>query len=83
MYDGEMLVKWTNKFVYLKYIFYARISDQGTHFVNVIIKMLLQKFIIENRHKITYHQQVNVVVESLNKTLHKGPIKNYGIDKDD
>ena len=59
------------------------ISDQGTHFVNDTIQVLLKKFIIDHRRKMTYHPQENGVVESFNKTLHKGLTKICGIDKND
>jgi hypothetical protein len=51
------------------------ISDQGTHFINSTIKVLLKKFMIDHRKTTAYHPQANGVIESFNKTLHKGLTK--------
>jgi hypothetical protein len=59
------------------------ISDQGTHFVNETIQVLLKKFLIDHRKTTAYHPQANGVVESFNKTLHKGLTKICGIDKNE
>jgi hypothetical protein len=59
------------------------INDQGTHFVNETIKVLLEIFLIDHRKMTSYHPQENGAVESFNKTLHKGLTKICGINKDD
>jgi hypothetical protein len=59
------------------------INDQRTHFVNELIKILLNKFLIDHRITMTQHPQENGVVDAFNKTLHKGLTKIYGINKND
>jgi hypothetical protein len=59
------------------------INDQGTHFVNETIKVLLEKFLIDHRKMTAYHPQANGAVKSFNKTLHKGLTKICGINKYD
>lgn len=51
------------------------IGDRGTYFVNGMIEVLIKKFMIEHRKTTTYHPQENGVVESSNKSLHKGLLK--------
>jgi hypothetical protein len=43
------------------------ISDQGAHFVNETIQVLLKKFRIDHRITTKYHHQENDVVELFNK----------------
>jgi transposase InsO family protein len=57
------------------------ISNQGTHFLNKMIQVLLKKFLIDHRRKMKYHPQENGVVEAFNKTLQKGLTKICDIDK--
>jgi transposase InsO family protein len=59
------------------------ISDQGVHFINETIQVLLEKFLIDHRKKIAYHPQENGVVESFNKTLQKVLTNICGIDKNE
>jgi transposase InsO family protein len=51
------------------------INDQGTHFVNGTIQILLKKFMIDHRKTLAYHPQDNGAIKSFNKTLHKGLTK--------
>src|SRR3989337_259182 len=44
-------------------------SDQGTHFVNEVIKELLRKFNIRQQLSTPYHPQTNGLVERFNRTL--------------
>src|SRR5688572_16195245 len=44
-------------------------SDQGTHFVNETIRLLIQKFRIRHSLSSPYHLQSNGLVERFNKTL--------------
>ena len=59
------------------------ISDQGTHFINRIIKTLIDQFQIEHRRSTAYHPQSNGAIEAFNKTLTKGLTKICNVDKDD
>ncbi len=45
------------------------VSDQGTHFINRIIEILTQEFMITHHKSATYYPQRNDEVESTNKTL--------------
>jgi len=45
-------------------------NDEGTHFGNETIKVLLEKNLINHRKTTTYHPQVSKAVESFNKKLH-------------
>jgi transposase InsO family protein len=58
-------------------------SDQGTHFINITIELLLKKFMIDYKNSIAYHLHANGDVESFYKTLHKGLKKVCGLDRDD
>src|SRR5688572_16862818 len=50
-------------------------SDQGTHFVNQVIKQLTEKFRIRHSLSSPYHPQSNGLVERFNKTLCEGLAK--------
>jgi transposase InsO family protein len=76
------------KFIYLNIITrfgcpLTLINDQGTHFVNETIHVLIKKFLIDHRRTMTYHPQENGAVEEFNKTLCKGLNKICSIDKND
>lgn len=58
------------------------ISDQGTHFVNGTIKILMEEFLIDHRKTSLYQPQANEAIESFNKTLPKVLTKVCGVDKD-
>jgi hypothetical protein len=45
------------------------IGDQGSHFINKIIEVLMAKFMIIHHKSTTYYHQRNVQVELINKTL--------------
>ena len=59
------------------------ISDQGTHFINKIIKTLTDQFQIDHRWSTAYHPQSNGAIEAFNKTLTRGLTKICNVDKDD
>jgi transposase InsO family protein len=50
-------------------------SDQGTHFVNEVIRQLTEKFRIRHKLSSPYHPQSNGLVERFNKTLCEGLAK--------
>src|SRR5687767_3298835 len=50
-------------------------SDQGTHFVNELIRKLTDKFRIKHSLSSPYHPQSNGLVERFNKTLCEGIAK--------
>jgi transposase InsO family protein len=87
----EELVETCTKEVTMKFIYeniitrfgcpLTLISGQGTHFVNAMIQVLLNNFLIDHKRTTTYHPHKNGVVEAFNKTLHKGLTKICGIDK--
>jgi transposase InsO family protein len=47
------------------------VSDQGSHFINKNIEVLVEKFMIVHHKSTTYYPQGNGQVESTNKTLGK------------
>ena len=59
------------------------ISDQGSHFINQTIQILLKEFLIDHHKSSAYHAQANGAIESFNKTLTKGLTKICNIDKND
>jgi hypothetical protein len=59
------------------------ISDQGIHFINGTIEILLKKIMINHKKTTTCHPQSNGIVKSFNKTLHKGLTKICELNRDD
>ena len=45
------------------------ISDQGTHFVNEVVEVLLNEFMVTHRRSAPYPPQANGQAESTNKVL--------------
>ncbi|MCO5577321.1 hypothetical protein L7F22_031149 [Adiantum nelumboides] len=45
------------------------VSDQGTHFINEVIRVLLGEFLVTHRRSAPYHPQANDQAESTNKVL--------------
>jgi transposase InsO family protein len=58
------------------------IDNQGTHFINGTIEVLLKNFMIGHRKTISYHPQAKGAIESFRKTLHKGLTKICGLDRE-
>ena len=50
-------------------------SDQGTNFVNKVIKQLTEKFRVQHSLSSPYHPQSNGLVERFNRTLYEGIAK--------
>src|SRR6266498_4418313 len=70
----EATTKAVSKFIYKKIICEHGCpevlqSDQGTHFVNRVIKDLTEKFRIKHRLSSPYYPQTNGLVERFNQTL--------------
>jgi len=68
--------KSTAKFIYEQIIICFGcpthlVSDQGSHFINKTIEILVQKFMISNHKSSTYYLQGNEQAKSINKTLGK------------
>ena len=45
------------------------VSDQGTHFINEVVEVLLNEFMVTHRLSVPYHPQANGQVELTNKVL--------------
>ena len=50
-------------------------SDRGTHFVNEVIRLLMEKFRVKHALSAPYHSQTNGLVERFNRTLCEGLAK--------
>ena len=58
-------------------------SDQGTHFINATVKLLLKNFMIQHHKSISYHPQANGTVEAFKKILEKRLTKICSANWDD
>ena len=64
----------TAKFLY-EYIFFRFglpikiVSDQGTHFINKVVEVLLNEFMVTHKRSAPYHPQANGQAKSTNKLL--------------
>ncbi len=66
-------VKSITKFIYEQIITHFScpthfVSDQGNHFINKTIEILVKEFIISHHKSTTYYPQWNGQVELINKT---------------
>ena len=59
------------------------LTDQGTHFRNNMIKLLMEKFKIRQKFSAPYHPQTNGMVERFNRTLCESLAKLSNDHKDD
>jgi len=58
-------------------------SDQGTHFLNETIEVLLTTLMVQHNKSSPYHSQANDAVEAFNKILEKGLTKIVSANQDD
>jgi transposase InsO family protein len=58
-------------------------SDQGTHFINITIKAMPEKFELNHQKSTPYHPQENGTMESFNKILENAVMKIFNVNRDD
>ena len=68
--DACTTVKFLYKYIFVQFGLPIEIlSDQGTHFINEVVQVLLKEFLVTHRRSAPYHPQANDQAELTNKVL--------------
>ena len=68
--DAHTTAKFLYKYIFVQFGLPIEIvSDQGTHFVNKVVQVLLKEFLVTYQRSAPYHPQANGQAKSTNKVL--------------
>jgi transposase InsO family protein len=57
--------------------------DQGTHFINKIVKAMIEEFVVHHQKSTPYHPQSHGIVEAFSKILETTLTKICSVNMDD